>query len=92
MNIFFYYDGTLGEKAQRSLNDLLRSNAKDLETIPSPRGPGVKPKSTDLGKKPCLDYDVKDGCNRQGCNWLHTCEGCGEKGHGVLKYLKGKST
>ena len=88
---FFHYDRTTGDDAQRSLNDLLRLEAKDAET--SQRDKKKKELALEKVKGPCYAWNGKDGCKRGvTCDFVHSCSGCGKEGHGFAKCPKVKAT
>ena len=86
---FLHYDRTIGEDAQRSLDDLLRLEAKDAETARD-----KKKRDQVLDKeKLCFAWNGKDGCSRgKACGFRHVCSGCGKDSHGFAKCPKAKTT
>ena len=84
---FLHYCNSTGEEAQRNLSDLLRLEAKELE---SGRGKG---KRADTDKKgSCFDFNAKDGCPRERCRFTHACSKCGKEDHAIGKCPKSKAT
>ena len=93
MHRFFHYDRTTGEEAQRSLNDLLRLEAKDAESSQRERDKNKKELALDKEKKSCFSWNGVDGCKRGGdCGFLHSCSNCGKGGHGLAKCPKVKAS
>ena len=89
---FFHYDRVTGDEAQRSLSDVLRLEAKDAESSRDKKKKELAAAGNE--KKLCYAWNgAEGGCKRgSGCDYLHSCSGCGKLSHGLAKCPKGKTT